>query len=157
MYRKKFNCDYNNGIKNECKVLKYLNSIENNNYTKLGNNDCFDFQDKNIYIELKSRNNKSDLYATTMVGLNKIKIAEQDKENTYKFLFLFYDGLFEWQFNKDQYNISKGGRNDRGRPEFKNYAYIPIEYLKLITTDIKSKKPMQINTKEIKNSPNKEI
>ena len=88
-------------------------------------------------IELKTRNNTYNKYPSTMVGYNKIKIAEEDNtDKKYKFLFLFKDGLYCWDFEKDKYTIKTGGRRDRGLYEYKQYAYIPIEELYLISKEI---------------------
>ena len=138
MYKKKFEFDYKKGIENENKVLEYLNLT--NKFEKCKKNCPFDFYDNETYIELKSRNNEYNKYSSTMVGYNKIKIAEDDETKTkYKFLFLFTDGLYEWEFEKDNYLIKDGGRWDRGKNEIKKYCYINIENLKLLNKDIINK------------------
>ena len=146
MYKKKFQFDYNKGIENENKVLNFLNL--NNKFQKCKKNCPFDFYDDVTFIELKSRNNEYNKYPSTMVGYNKIKIAEEDESKTkYKFLFLFTDGLYQWEFEKDKYLIKDGGRWDRGKSEIKKYCYINIENLKLLNKDIineKAKKPIFI-------------
>ena len=134
MYKKKFQFDYNKGIENENKVLNFLNL--NNKFQKCKKNCPFDFYDDVTFIELKSRNNEYNKYPSTMVGYNKIKIAEEDESKTkYKFLFLFTDGLYEWEFEKDKYLIKDGGRWDRGKNEIKKYCYINIENLKLLNKE----------------------
>lgn len=139
MYKKKFQFDYNKGIENENKVLNFLNL--NNKFQKCKKNCPFDFYDDVTFIELKSRNNEYNKYPSTMVGYNKIKIAEEDESKTkYKFLFLFTDGLYQWEFEKDKYLIKDGGRWDRGKSEIKKYCYINIENLKLLNKDIINEK-----------------
>ena len=139
MYKKKFQFDYNKGIENENKVLNFLNL--NNKFQKCKKNCPFDFYDDVTFIELKSRNNEYNKYPSTMVGYNKIKIAEEDESKTkYKFLFLFTDGLYQWEFEKDKYLIKDGGRWDRGKSEIKKYCYINIENLKLLNKDINNEK-----------------
>jgi hypothetical protein len=93
--------------------------------------DCFDFinKEKKIIVELKSRNNDKNKYTTTIVGDNKFKKAKEYFDDGYKvyFFFKFYDTLSYYIYNpNDDILKTKGGRNDRGRPEIKLYRYIPI-------------------------------
>jgi len=137
-YYQKFNKDYEKGISNEDRVIEFLNKDNVNKFCKCSKNYEFDFMNSEYTIELKSRRNNFNKYPSTMCGYNKLKIAEEDTENKYKFLFLFTDGLYEWEYNKDEYTIKKGGRKDRGKFEYKDYAYIGIDKLKLLSDDIKS-------------------
>ena len=92
--------------------------------------DILDYvDDNNIYYELKSRNCKYNKYPTTMIGKNKINHII---ENNLKciFIFSFEDGNYYYEYNQlDELIIDKGGRNDRGFPEYKQYCYIPITKL----------------------------
>ena len=137
-YYQKFNKDYEKGISNEDRVIEFLNKDNVNKFCKCSKNYEFDFMNSEYTIELKSRRNNFNKYPSTMCGYNKLKIAEEDTENKYKFLFLFTDGLYEWEYNKEEYTIKKGGRKDRGKFEYKDYAYIGIDKLKLLSDDIKS-------------------
>lgn len=133
----KFKQDFNLGIKSENKVLKFLNESYEDKFISTTQNCEFDFTNNQYNIELKTRNNTYNKYPSTMVGYNKIKIAEEDNtDKKYKFLFLFKDGLYCWDFEKDKYTIKTGGRRDRGLYEYKQYAYIPIEELYLISKEI---------------------
>lgn len=133
----KFKQDFNLGIKSENKVLKFLNESYEDKFISTTQNCPFDFTNNQYNIELKTRNNTYNKYPSTMVGYNKIKIAEEDNtDKKYKFLFLFKDGLYCWDFEKDKYTIKTGGRRDRGLYEYKQYAYIPIEELYLISKEI---------------------
>ena len=138
-YYQKFNKDYEKGISNEDRVLEFLNKDNVNKFCKCSKNYEFDFMNSEYTIELKSRRNNFNKYPSTMCGYNKLKIAEEDTENKYKFLFLFTDGLYEWEYNKDEYTVKKGGRKDRGKFEYKDYAYIGIDKLKLLSDNITSK------------------
>ena len=133
-YYQKFNQDYEKGISNEDRVLEFLNKDNVNKFCKCSKNYEFDFMNSEYIIELKSRRNNFNKYPSTMCGYNKLKIAEDNPENKYKFLFLFTDGLYE-----DEYTIKKGGRKDRGKFEYKDYAYIGIDKLKLLSDNITSK------------------
>ena len=96
----------------------------------------FDFHNCEYMCEVKSRSNKHNQYWTTMVGYNKVKMAEEDEDDPnikYRFYFTFTDGTYYWDFKKGEYKVNRGGiqRN-------KQYAFIPITHLKLLTTTIKS-------------------
>ena len=133
----KFKQDFNLGIQSENKVLKFLNESYEDKFISTTQNCEFDFTNNQYNIELKTRNNTYNKYPSTMVGYNKIQIAEEDTtDKKYKFLFLFEDGLYCWDFEKDKYTIKTGGRRDRGLYEYKQYAYIPIEELYLISKEI---------------------
>ena len=97
----------------------------------------FDYEGINILIELKTRSNNKDKYEDTMIGANKIKKAKQlikeNKELGVYFLFAFTDGLFYWKYDPlFTLKTQLGGRSDRGKPEIKSYAYIPVAELKPI-------------------------
>ena len=93
----------------------------------------YDYYNSNTFIELKSRRCKHNRYPTTMIGENKLKFASKNPDKKFIFLFRFEDGLYQHIFNPEkEYNIKIGGRQDRGRPEFKKYCYIPITELTLL-------------------------
>ena len=99
----------------------------------------FDFYlNDDKYFELKERFNNYSKYPTTMIGKNKIEIASSNPDKEYYFLFKFNDGLYYIKYDDDkfsQYEISTGGRKDRGYNEYKSYCYIPICDLIKLTTD----------------------
>ena len=89
-----------------------------------------DFESNGCFYEVKSRNCFSHTYPTTMIGTNKLNFARGSRRKVF-FIFCFKDGIFCYEFNKDHIFPSKeGGRNDRGEPEYRNYSYILMEYLK---------------------------
>jgi hypothetical protein len=127
------------GDANEIKVVKYLNTVDSCNYEFFKNDfDTMDFCDDDEVCELKSRRVPHDRYPDTMIGLNKIIRAMKDEVNEYKFFFLFTDGLYVWNFNRDDFSIRQGGRRDRGKNEIKDYAFIPYECLDYVTNIITS-------------------
>ena len=124
-------------------LLKYLNeqpeykgdqfSLSQYQYS------IFDIKNSKITGELKTRRVSHRRYPDTMIGQNKIVRAQNDDSGIlYRFYFIFTDGLYYWDFNDEQYTTRKGGRTDRGRAEIKDYCFISVKFLKLITTDIKS-------------------
>ena len=67
-----------------------------------------------------------------MIGYNKIKKALELNEDVY-FIFNFTDGIYYYKFDRDkELEIKQAGRRDRGRPEIKDYYFIPIEILQKI-------------------------
>lgn len=95
----------------------------------------FDFfnKDKTINVEMKSRNNKHDTYATTIVGYNKIR-ACSDPMKRYYFAFVFTDGIYYIQYDKtlfDTFDCNDFVRN--GRVDYNDkiakYVFIPINAL----------------------------
>jgi hypothetical protein len=98
--------------------------------------DLFDYIGDECLIELKSRRNTHNKYPDTMIGYNKIEFAKTSCKDIV-FCFSFTDGLYYYKFDKedlinDNLRIDEGGRNDRGRNEYKQYCYIPIKLLKLL-------------------------
>ena len=94
----------------------------------------FDYVGDSCIVELKSRRNNYNKYPSTMIGYNKLEYAETIQKNIF-FCFSFTDGLYYWKYTKNDYDkiiFKNGGRNDRGKAEFKKYAYIDISLLKMI-------------------------
>jgi len=93
-------------------------------------NDEFDFYNDKFIIEVKSRRIGINRYPSQMVGLNKVEIGKQYMSNGKVVVFVFncLDGAYYWIQN-DNYKTRIGGRCDRGRPEYKQYAYVDIKDL----------------------------
>lgn len=135
--------DLQMGNWNEKKLIKYLNGLEENKdkqFSFFKNEfNTMDLFNEDSICELKSRRNNYSRYPTTMVGHNKICRALADEsDKIYKFYFLFTDGLWVWDFDKDKFSVALGGRTDRGKDEIKEYAYIPISELVFLTDTIAS-------------------
>lgn len=125
---------------NEKKVLKWLNENQySDDIFKLYKNEKkqVDFKNTKIIGELKSRTNNYSRYPTTFFGYNKIKylLGKEGETRDFKFYFLFTDGLYCWDYKEGEYEIRDFDHRERG---VKDYAYVPIEHLKCITTDIHS-------------------
>jgi hypothetical protein len=92
--------------------------------------DAYDYSNEEYYVELKSRNNTSTYYPTTMLSYSKIEFAKRNPDKKYMFFFRFTDGLFYHKYDPTyDYDVRVGGRSDRNVPEFKNYLFIPIHLL----------------------------
>ena len=100
-------------------------------------NDQFDFSNDKVFIDAKCRRNTKNQYPTTMVGENKVKMGLdlilQGKEVYFVFGFADVDCI--WRLDRGEYEVNYGGRYDRGTPEIKSYAYVPIKYLHDIIKD----------------------
>lgn len=87
----------------------------------------FDYENEEYLIELKSRRIPHNKYDTAMVNYSKIlRTSNINKKRV--IIFNYSDGLFYWYVNSD-YDIGKGGRNDRGVEEVHIMAYIKKELL----------------------------
>jgi len=81
--------------------------------------------------ELKSRRIKSTTYPTMMLSYQKIKKAQEDLGKK-KSIILFYlnDGLFEWEYDPNGFEIAMGGTTRRNCDERHLCGYIPVKNLK---------------------------
>jgi hypothetical protein len=124
------------GLKKEISELERIKNRFSNHLKRTNNFFVFDYVSPECYVELKSRRNKLNTYPDTMVGKNKMDYAKTADRPVY-FVFSFIDGLYYWKYNnKDITNgnvrFGIGGRCDRGRDEYKDYAYISTDILQLI-------------------------
>lgn len=124
------------GTKCEDNNKKVFEEFFDTKLKKLGKHSIFDYScyKNDLYIELKSRRNTKDKYPTTMIGYNKFKKAlELDELGcVIYFCFQFTDALCYYKFDKENFNAdwkARGGRRDRGKFEYKDYIFIPIELL----------------------------
>jgi hypothetical protein len=128
--------DLDFGMKKEISELDKIRNRFSNSLKPTKNFFVFDYVSKDCYVELKSRRNKLNTYPDTMVGKNKMEYAESADRPVY-IVFSFIDGLYYWKYNKEDIQngnvkFSVGGRCDRGREEYKTYAYISTKILQLI-------------------------
>ena len=128
--------DLDFGMKKEISELDKIRNRFSNSLKPTKDFFVFDYVSKDCYVELKSRRNKLNTYPDTMVGKNKMDYAENADRPVY-FVFSFIDGLYYWKYNKEdiqngKVRFSVGGRCDRGREEYKTYAYIKTDILELI-------------------------
>jgi len=128
--------DLNYGVKKEIELLEIFRNKFSKNLQLTNDYFVFDYECEECFVELKTRRNTKDKYPDTMVGKNKLDYAEHANKAVY-FCFEFTDGLYYWKFNPDdiengnvQFRV--GGRCDRGRCEYKDYAYIKTSILQKI-------------------------
>ena len=128
--------DLDFGMKKEISEIEKIRNKFSKSLKPTNNFFVFDYVSPECYIELKARRNKLNTYPDTMVGKNKMDYAETADRPVY-FVFSFIDGLYYWKYNKEDIlnggvRFSGGGRCDRGKAEYKDYAYISTNILQLI-------------------------
>ena len=120
------------GDKSENEAKRLLSAKwEINDLQKTEKYHVLDFysQEKDMFFEIKSRRNKHNTYDSTMIGQNKIEFAKCLNKPVI-FVFVFSDGVYYYDFDiNDKFTTSTGGRNDRGKPEYKQYYFIPTNRL----------------------------
>lgn len=102
----KFNVEqYKMGFLAEINLLPTLRTFfRDESIEPLSAGSRFDFQGKNKYIELKSRNCNRLTYKDTAIGVEKINYAETLLLLGAKvyFVFQFTDGLYFWEYESIQ-------------------------------------------------------
>jgi hypothetical protein len=129
------------GRYNEEKFLPLLNTLYGEVFKTEGKNDILDFKSKDglTNIEMKSRCNYYNTYPTTIFGANKIKECFDNTHRKYIFVFVFIDGVYEWVFSMENYNLA-GGSNaiyvgqDKDKTTKTNFN-IPISHLRKISNE----------------------
>lgn len=129
-----FREDYKNGLANELVCLDLLAYYFDETFQKLPPTHHFDFVSTERFVEIKSRTCSKTAYPTTMIGYDKVLMAEKCGRPVH-FTFLFRDGsLWEIEYNKavfDGFECSLFQRDDRADKVdvCKQYCYIPIGLL----------------------------
>jgi hypothetical protein len=131
-----FKKDYALGMKAEDDLLKIFCDKFGEVERTTKKSTPYDYLGSNVYIELKTRRNIKNQYPTTMVGKNKLDwasgVIKTNPETKIYFCFNFTDGVYYWEYTADNLldiTFREGGRWDRGKPEIKTYAYIPVNKL----------------------------
>ena len=134
--------DLNFGEKSELETISKLNDYFKTNFIKNSNKySIIDFfnEDKNIYIELKSRRVNHDTYHTALIGLNKIKYFKTLKNCECFICYKYNDGLFLLKYSDELFktfdikkNFKNNFRQDVGKDEFSDVVLIPHSSLKKI-------------------------
>ncbi len=97
--------------------------------------DVYDYHNRYCFIELKSRNIAHNAYATTMIGAGKLAFIKKHPEKEYYWFFKYTTGLYYHKYDPTyKYEIKFAGRNDRGKPEYKDHVFLPIELLTKVVT-----------------------
>jgi hypothetical protein len=125
--------DYNQGKTHEDFLLPFFRRMFNDEKIDKQKNpySVMDFKGHNLFIELKKRNCLLSKYESSMIGFNKIQFCSRlyDYIDCY-FFFQYDDFLVYYKYdNSHFFQVSDGGRCDRGEVESSKYVYIPIEIL----------------------------
>ena len=134
----KFLVDFAFGTNSEINNLPILQNFFNDDtlVRDIDRYAIFDYtNNKDLLIELKTRNCEYEKYETTMINVIKInKSKKLSKTHNIYFLFLFTNGLYYWKYDVNELhklNYKLGGRSDRTNlySEKKMYTYIDIKLL----------------------------
>ena len=136
----RFLVDFYNGTTSEINNLPILQKFFNDDtlVRDIDRYAIFDYtNNKNLYIELKTRTCKHNTYNDTMINIIKINKSKKlfKNGNQIYFCFQFIDGLYYWKYNEDDIlDYRLGGRSERSFKynEKKQYTYISISLLKKI-------------------------
>ena len=122
--------DYNFGIKKEIYFIDKLKNKFGDNVVAVSDKYCsYDFKNDDCIFELKSRRVLKRTYETTMIGMNKItEYKKMNKRIILCFSFIDKDCYYEYN-DTDKIDIHIGGRSDRGKNEYNDYLYIPVDLL----------------------------
>ena len=124
------NTDYIFGTNNEIEFIDILKRKFGDDIVQVENKNCsYDYENDEYIFELKSRRCLKNTYDTTMIGYNKIKSYKKlNKKVVLCFKFTDCNCYYEYDEN-DKFEVKRGGRRDRGRYEYTDYLFIPIEKL----------------------------
>jgi hypothetical protein len=144
--------DYQFGTSREEPTMPVLESFFKTPLKRRGGMAVFDFDNADlksnntIHIDLKSRRIRHDMYATAIIGANKVEVAAANPERVYWFIFKYIDGLYGIKYSKEKFDTFEHtdfSRNDR--PDFHNNAqhcyFIPSAELIPITTETGDRSP----------------
>ena len=121
--------DLQMGLSSEKKMLFRIKELFGKDIERNGLYDIFDYENETHQLELKTRRIRSTDFEDIMIGLNKLQVAETTENKKSIFLWKMVDGLFMWNFNKNQYSVRIGGTSRRGKSELKYCGFVPTEYL----------------------------
>lgn len=102
--------DYNTlrtyGLENEIKNLPLLQQKFGMDLRRTSNRyETYDFENDEYLIEQKSRRCQSNTYNSYMFGINKLNKDALTTNKKYIIVFDFIDGIFYYEFNKDDVDI----------------------------------------------------
>jgi len=85
-----------------------------------------------VLLEVKNRSCYVNTYPTSIFPKNKIDYWKKHYPDYSLFFVCCYkDGEYYYEFKEDDnIEVALGGRTDRGKPEIKDYLYIPISLFK---------------------------
>jgi len=138
MDEEKKQADMKLGLQSEDECLPIFREVFDKHLCKTDHYSYMDYISPKTYIELKTRNCKSDAFNTIMIGKNKVEFSLKSKRKCI-LAWRFTDGIYYYIVNKKDVDngsvfYAMGGRKDRGRDETKMVAYIKKELLIKMST-----------------------
>lgn len=127
--------DLNFGLPKEIELLPLIKETFDATMERTTDrNFVFDYEGDTAYAELKSRRIKHNQYSDIMIGKNKIEFALKCNKKVF-LCFDFIDGAYYYEFSKEDIRsqgitFRAGGREDRGKDERKECAFIKTNLLK---------------------------
>ena len=128
--------DYDWGLKKEQQVMDHLGKELGENFTKLGKFDHFDYMgtrnQKQCFVEIKSRRIAKDAYEETIVPASKVARAIEliGQGNKVFFVIAFTNGISYLDMANATIRLGFNARTDRGALELNHYAFIPLDQFK---------------------------
>ena len=132
-----FSSDYIFGINSEIAKHSQISKLFNTKFERKGGMSVFDFvnTESTIYVDLKTRRIRHDMYPTSIIGANKVEFADMDNSKSYHFVYQYEDGLYGIQYDKELFktfeirDFQRGSRSDYDRNSQLCY-FIPVNHLR---------------------------
>ncbi len=134
-YKQNLQRDRNFGFPKEEELLPIVKATFDKTMERTTDrNFVFDYEGDTAYAELKSRRIRHNDYNDIMIGKNKIEFALKCNKKVF-LCFNFIDGAYYYEFSKEDIRSQgityrEGGRQDRGKDERKECAFIKTNLLK---------------------------
>ena len=121
----------------EIEIKQILEQYFNTTLQTTSKYNLIDFQNEDLFIELKSRRNTYSKFDTTIIGSNKIDYAKSLNKKVI-FVFNFIDGLFYIEYSNifDSFDLCEEYILRDGKKELKTNYHIPINLLKRINVTV---------------------
>lgn len=122
----------------EIEIKEILEGYFNTTLQTTSKYNLIDFQNDDMYIELKSRRNTYSQYNTTIIGSNKIEYAKSLNKKKCYFVFCFIDGLYYIEYSNifDSFDLCEEYILRDNKKEMKINYHIPICLLKKIDVTV---------------------
>jgi hypothetical protein len=132
------------GLQSEEKHKATLEQFFGCGLRKTGTYDPMDYTDEaqTIFIEMKTRRIKHDLYPTALIGKNKVDFCKTSNATCY-FVYVYLDGLFYVKYDPALFetfecaDFERGWREGGIQPR-QLYYYIPHQHLNHLRTSSSS-------------------
>ena len=121
----------------ENEIKEILEQYFNTTLQTTSKYNLIDFQNEDLYIELKSRRNTYSKFDTTIIGKNKIDYAKSLNKKVI-FVFNFIDGLYYIEYSPlfESFDLCEQYIFRDKQKELKTNYHIPINLLKRIDVTV---------------------